>query len=334
MTINIPDLEPNLNPAPIQANDDVTSNWDEQSVASSTQSLTGSIMEHVYENGRRYHLKSKEQYLLPSDETEQDRLDMVHHLHLELLRGNLTLTKFDEDPATVLDCGCGTGIWALEFGDTYKGSQVIGIDLAPIQPGWTAPNVKFELDDLEKKWTYAKNHFNFIHSRHLTMSIRNWPQYLLQIYKHSAPGGRIEIVEHCNDRYFCDDNTMPDDSPIPAYFRAVQPCYEKLGINSRLHGADYKKMVEEAGFVDVNLYSFKVPAGPWARDPKMRRLGAICAELISTGAEAYAFKMLTDVGGMTEDEARKVVEDVAASFLNRHQHAYYMEYFVTARKPE
>ncbi|TGZ77504.1 hypothetical protein EX30DRAFT_197334 [Ascodesmis nigricans] len=155
MTTNIPDILANiLNPAPIEAETNLgaTSDWDEESIASSTQSLTESILEHVYENGRRYHRKSKGQYFFPTDDAEMNRLDMMHHLHLELLGGNITMTRLDEDPPNVLDCGCGTGIWALDFGDVHPGSVVTGIDLAPIQP--TAPNVKFELDDLEKEWTF------------------------------------------------------------------------------------------------------------------------------------------------------------------------------------
>lgn len=46
--------------------------------ASSTESLSSSILEHVYENGRRYHRKSSDKYLMPSDEKEQDRLDLGH----------------------------------------------------------------------------------------------------------------------------------------------------------------------------------------------------------------------------------------------------------------
>ncbi|TGZ76388.1 hypothetical protein EX30DRAFT_375531 [Ascodesmis nigricans] len=71
-------LTPMQDPALWSLNNDTTSDWDEQSVASSAQSLTESILEHVYENGRRYHRMSKEQYQLPTDETKQDRLDMVH----------------------------------------------------------------------------------------------------------------------------------------------------------------------------------------------------------------------------------------------------------------
>lgn len=42
------------------------------------------------------------------------------------------------------------------------------LDLSPIQPKWVAPNVKFEIDDLEKDWTFKENYFDFIHSRELS----------------------------------------------------------------------------------------------------------------------------------------------------------------------
>ncbi|TGZ80725.1 hypothetical protein EX30DRAFT_341365 [Ascodesmis nigricans] len=142
-----PNTQPVLanNTAPIEANgsshdSDVE---DIESTVSSTQSLTDSIREHVYENGRRYHRKSQGKYALPSDETEQDRLALSHAYYLEMLDGKLSLATFNEDPANVLDCGTGTGIWALEFGDEHPRSKVVGIDLAPIQPDWVAPNVSF-----------------------------------------------------------------------------------------------------------------------------------------------------------------------------------------------
>ncbi|TGZ80321.1 hypothetical protein EX30DRAFT_349466 [Ascodesmis nigricans] len=66
--------EPTLanNLAPLEAATDDSAGHDsgieDVSLASSTQSLTESIREQVYENGRRYHRKSQEKYAMPSDE--------------------------------------------------------------------------------------------------------------------------------------------------------------------------------------------------------------------------------------------------------------------------
>ena len=45
---------------------------------SDTTSLSSSVFNYVYENGRRYASERFGNYLLPNDETEQERLDMFH----------------------------------------------------------------------------------------------------------------------------------------------------------------------------------------------------------------------------------------------------------------
>lgn len=77
---------------------------------SETTSATSSIFNYEYENGRRYHAYKAGQYLLPNDESEQERLDMTHHVFLLTLGGALCATKL-EDPQTILDIGTGTGVW-------------------------------------------------------------------------------------------------------------------------------------------------------------------------------------------------------------------------------
>ncbi len=104
--------------------------------ASLTTSLSSSVTNYVYENGRRYHRFREGQYLFPNDEVEQDRLDMVHHIDRLMLGGALFKAPISTSPQRVLDIGTGTGIWALEFADEFPSAEVLGIDLSPIQPQW------------------------------------------------------------------------------------------------------------------------------------------------------------------------------------------------------
>ena len=120
-------------------------------IESSTASLRSSIYAHVYENGRRYHSFRAGKYVLPNDETEQERLDLSHHTFRLSLKGGLCLTKLD-NPKRILDVGTGTGIWAIDIGDLYPEAEVIGTDLSPIQPQWVPNNVKFEIDDCTDDW--------------------------------------------------------------------------------------------------------------------------------------------------------------------------------------
>jgi hypothetical protein len=68
-------------------------------------------------------------------------------------------------------------------GDQYPAAEVLGVDLSPIQPSWVPPNVKFMVDDLESPWLYPENHFDYVHSRHIVMAIKNWPALLRNAYR-------------------------------------------------------------------------------------------------------------------------------------------------------
>ncbi|KAL2686757.1 hypothetical protein Neosp_004299 [[Neocosmospora] mangrovei] len=61
-------------------------------------------------------------------------------------------------------------------------SQVTGVDLSPIQPSAVPPNVSFFVDDLEDVWDYSTK-FDFIFSRFLTGSIRDWPKFFNQSFE-------------------------------------------------------------------------------------------------------------------------------------------------------
>lgn len=52
------------------------------SIASSTGSLSPSVVEYEHQNGRRYHAFRAGRYYMPNDEEEQDLMDLVHCISL------------------------------------------------------------------------------------------------------------------------------------------------------------------------------------------------------------------------------------------------------------
>ena len=121
----------------------------------------------------------------PNDERAQDNLDIAHHLFLMSLNGELYLAPITQKPERVLDIGTGTGIWAMDFADQHPATEVVGTDLSPIQPRWTPPNCKFEIDDANDDWTFAKNSFDFIHVRYLLGCISDWPRFYGQVMEYT-----------------------------------------------------------------------------------------------------------------------------------------------------
>jgi methylase of polypeptide subunit release factors len=95
----------------------------------STQSLTSSIKEYVFENGRRYHAYyGIDKNVMPTDEIEQERLDLHHESMLQMLKEDLYKAPLVE-AHRILDVGTGTGIWAIDMADKFPAAEVIGIDL-------------------------------------------------------------------------------------------------------------------------------------------------------------------------------------------------------------
>lgn len=144
-----------------------------------------------------------QQAYVRSSQKEMDRIDLKHHIMTLLCHGHLHLAPL-ESPGKILDIGTGTGIWAIEMGEQYPESDIIGIDLSPVQPNWygrpsqirlhqkrpiakenrVPDNVHFEIDDVEATdWLWPDNHFDYIHSRFMLASISNWQRYIRKAYQ-------------------------------------------------------------------------------------------------------------------------------------------------------
>ncbi|KXH68282.1 hypothetical protein CSAL01_01746 [Colletotrichum salicis] len=151
-------------------------------IASSSTSVTDSVLQFRIENGRTYHKYKDGKYSYPNDERENERLDVQHNMFLLSFDNQLGTAPLNKKDANfkakrVLDVGTGTGIWAIEFGDEHPDSEVAYGSLSS-----TPPNVKFEIDDVNEIWTYSRP-FDYIHSRMMTSSIGDWKAYLQKCYE-------------------------------------------------------------------------------------------------------------------------------------------------------
>ncbi|KAE9567160.1 hypothetical protein CGMCC3_g16690 [Colletotrichum fructicola] len=154
---------------------------------SSTASLRSSIVRAMEENGRIYHGYKDGKYVLPTDQEELDRQAFQYQLCQLTFENRLNFAPVYH-PHRVLDVGCGIGMWAIDFGEEHPESEVIGVDLSPVQPGFTPPNVHYEIDDLEEEWSFSRK-FDYIHSMMMTGAFRDWPNFHRQAFENLNPGG-------------------------------------------------------------------------------------------------------------------------------------------------
>ncbi|KAJ0379795.1 hypothetical protein COL26b_001946 [Colletotrichum chrysophilum] len=272
-----------------------------QSIASSSTSLSESLRDYHFENGRTYH-RYKEG-------------NLQHHLALLTLGGKLGLAPAC-DPAykvqRALDIGTGTGIWAIQFADDHPETEVLGVDLSPTQPDFVAPNVKFEVDDIEDEWTYTKP-FEYIHSRHMTSSLADWKANI-------TPGGYLELQE-AEMAFLSDYDTLPADSALVRFGELLRGAGTKFGRNFVV-ASELKELMADVGFEDVTLSKYKWPLGTWPKDPHFKDIGMFSHENAMMAADGLAMAPLTRAYEWTRDEVEVFLVDVRKDLKNRAYHAY------------
>jgi SAM-dependent methyltransferase len=233
-------------------------------------SLGSFQFDDIHEHGHRYHGSAG--VLLPNDESEQDRLDLQHHILKMCLDGGLTATILPTSPQNIFDVGTGTGIWAIEMGDKYTSAQITGVDISPIQPLWVPPNVVFEIDDITKPWLRTKGSMDFIHIRNMVGSIRDWKAVFAEALEYLRPGGKIEVTD-IRTQFDCVDGTFEERGKSCKHWADT---FHEIAKDMGMDFDPTPKVpgwLEEVGFEHVNIESRVIPIGPWPKSKKLKTLG-------------------------------------------------------------
>ncbi|KAK3385290.1 S-adenosyl-L-methionine-dependent methyltransferase [Podospora didyma] len=296
----------------------------------SLMSLRSSVLAYESENGRTYHALSAGKYIMPNDEPEKERLDMVHYIWVLTTGGRHVLCPKNDNAKRVLDIGTGTGIWAIEYADAHPDTEVVGVDLSAIQPTFVPPNCSFEVDDLEKDWTWSKP-FDLIFARSMIASFTDWPSFMAKAFKQLEPGGYLELHDH-SFPIRCDDNTLPRDTPILQWTELIIEACDKIGRECTV-ALRFKEMMEAAGFEDVVEKVFKWPTNAWPRDHKYKELGAWSLAAGLQGIEAMTLALFTRVLGWSQEQTLAFCAEVRNNMKSPKIHGYWAVYMVYGRKP-
>ena len=247
---------------------------------------------------------------MPSDEDEQSRMQMLHLVYLYLLGKRLTTVPL-HNPTKILDVGTGCGDWAIAMGEQYVNADVIGTDIAKIQPSAVPLNVFFEIDDAEEEggWTYPEDEFSLIHYRTMMGAFRDWGHIYKETYKHLEPGGWVEVLDFDDHKAFL--SFFPPGSQVQPWLEAIDEASRRAGRPRGIKHLEHKRLTD-LGFVDVTTEEYRIPIGVWPEDPEERKISTHFMSAQLRGVEPLCLRPLTEQMDWDPVEVRRLCHIVRA----------------------
>lgn len=300
--------------------------------ATDTTTLKSSVFAYEVENGRTYHSFHAGKYHMPNDEGERDRMDLHYHA-LRLSIGDQLFHAPLKNPSEILDIGTGTGIWAMDVADEFPAATVTGFDLSPIQPTWVPPNLHFQICDADEEWKLPDNSIDLVHTRFMNgFSLKSWPHFYQQALLSLKPGGWVENQEF-DLHLMSDDNTIPPDSSFQRWTYLWNEGISNLGMTGRCDPNQLVSQMEEAGFVNVHVLKFKMPIGPWPRDPQLKQAGLYQYFALDEGLQGMSAKVFTRGLNWTLAELEVLLAGARTELKTRSIHTYWPTFVIMGQKP-
>lgn len=170
-------------------------------------------------------------------------------------------------------------------------------------------------------WTYPPNSFDFIHSRALNGCVNNWPTLSDSAYTALAPGGWFESVE-TTVGLFSDDGSLPEDSILHEWTTLGKKAAKMAGRPMDLPGKMLRHL-QDAGFVNLKEEIYKVPLGPWPKNPRQKEVAMYNLLNLLQAAEVFTMALFSRVLGWESKKIVEFLERVKREFKNKNIHSYY-----------
>ncbi|KAK4166017.1 S-adenosyl-L-methionine-dependent methyltransferase [Cladorrhinum sp. PSN259] len=285
--------------------------------------------EVIVHNNREFQRFAVENsiYFAPVDEDEVERLVYQHQV-FNMIFENRSIFPPIPRPRRILECGSGSGAWAIEVAEEYPECEVIGIDINPYPvPEDIPPNVDFQVDDLNSPSTFPSNYFDLVNSRMMAGGIhRNrWANYMSDILRVLRPGGWCQMVEI----YFnaqSDNGTLTENHALQvwsqSYMQSLQP-YKDPRAPLRL-----QNLMTQAGFVEVESRLITLPL-----NPREREIGVANRANVHRLLSALAMYPFSQGLNMSNTDIQLLVAQARSEADNPAFKAYFPVYVCIGRKP-
>jgi hypothetical protein len=130
----------------------------------------------------------------------------------------------------------------------------------------------------------------------------------------------------------CDDDTMPADYGVTLWLDTMKEALGKLGLDMRgaIKNAEY---LREAGFINVQERTFKIPIGTWPKNRTLKTVGLYGRMMIYDGLEGNSLGPFTRGLGWSPEQVQVFLIQVRKALMDASVHCYLPFHVVFGQKP-
>lgn len=140
-------------------------------------------------------------------------------------------------------------------------------------------------------------------------------------YRHLKPGGYLEL-QCVYPRLCSDDGSTPPDSGLWVFSDHALDASTKTGapLDACTHYAEY---MVAAGFENVVERRFKLPSSPWAKEKRMKLIGAFELHNLLRGVSAMSLRMFSKAYGWSQQQIELFLVQARKDMQNTRYYSYY-----------
>jgi SAM-dependent methyltransferase len=292
--------------------------------------------------------------LMPHDDTERDRLDILHAMIILLRDPNRRLTNTPtsllagrrngserQRVPRVLDLGCGTGIWMLEMARRFHDAEFVGVDIHRMGPTNLEPNVTYTAPwNYEDIWQFGGETWDLIHLQMGLGSVADWGRLFTQTMLHLTPAtGYFELVE-----VDFQPRVMDGELP-PGMLRDWWHKYLKDSYDMTNRPLEYNPttpdILAHMGFKDVEHQEFLIPLSDWSDDHIQTRAAMWWQIAMGPGddgsggygLEALSLKCMCTFHRWQVDHVKRMCNEAYTQAVDPRFRVYNVLHVITCRAP-
>ena len=104
----------------------------------------------------------------------------------------------------------------------------------------------------------------------MAATVIDWQKFVDQAFKFTKPGGWGEFQDF-DINYYAEDGTMGEELATSKWITTLLPAVADFGRDPN-PGHKLEGMMRQAGYEGIVSQKFRIPIGPWPKDPHLVRL--------------------------------------------------------------